>query len=349
MKKGKLSENILKRSVLRMIKTHREEVIKGAEVGGDCAFLSWRGNAGSQTVVSSQTIMLPVRQAPYLAVMAAANNLAAAGGEAAAVMLSLTLPEKVTEEDLREIMRQAEDCCGTLHVQIAGGHTEVSDAVWLPVITATAIGCVRQTSAQESASENRMQQEKPGKAFPMDLVLSKWVGLEGTAILACEKEVELSKRYPPHLILKAKSCKEQLSVASEAAIALKSGVYAMHDVRNSGIFGALWELSRKIGVGLDVCLKGIPIKQETIEICEFYDLNPYELLSGGCLLMVVENGEKLCRELSQSGIPASVIGRTNGSNDKIIRNGDEVRYLTMPVQDEIWKVAFPAAKMKEES
>lgn len=344
MKKGKLSESILKRSVFRLIKTHREEVIKGAEVGGDCAFLSWKGNAGNQTVVSTQTIALPIRQAPYLAVMAASNNLAAAGGEAAAVMLSLTLPEEASEESLKEIMRQAEDCCAGLHVQIAGGHTEVSDAVKSPVITATAIGYVRKDSDQEAAPKEWAQQ---GNASRMDLVLSKWVGLEGTAILAGEKEEELSRRYPPHLITKAKNCKEQLSVASEAAIALKSGVYAMHDVRNGGIFGALWELSQKIGVGLDVILKDIPIKQETIEVCEFYDLNPYELLSGGCLLMVTENGGKLCDELSLAGIPASVIGRTNCSNDKIVRNGDEVRYLTMPAQDEIWKVAFPAMKMEE--
>ena len=46
MRTGKISESILKRSVLRLIKSHRDEVIKGAEVGGDCAFLSWKDIGG---------------------------------------------------------------------------------------------------------------------------------------------------------------------------------------------------------------------------------------------------------------------------------------------------------------
>ena len=38
MRPGKLSESVLKRSVLKQIKTKREEVIRGAAVGEDCAF-----------------------------------------------------------------------------------------------------------------------------------------------------------------------------------------------------------------------------------------------------------------------------------------------------------------------
>ena len=114
----------------------------------------------------------------------------------------------------------------------------------------------------------------------------------------------------------------------------------MHDVRNGGVFGALWELSRKIGVGLNIDLKKIPVRQETIEICEFYDLNPYEFLSGGALLMVTENGDALVEALEQEGISAAVIGMTTGGNDKIIRNQDETRYLEPTVPDEIWKIDF---------
>ena len=37
MKNGKVPENVLKRSVLRQIRTKREEVLNGAGVGVDCA------------------------------------------------------------------------------------------------------------------------------------------------------------------------------------------------------------------------------------------------------------------------------------------------------------------------
>lgn len=325
----------MKRSVLRQINYHRDEVRKGAGVGEDCAFFAWSGvditqeNGHEMLAASTQTVTFPIRKAGYLAVMAAANNLAASGAEPFAVTLALTLPTDAREEQLKEIVKQAESCCKELNIQIAGGHTEVSSAVNVPVISATAIGIA--AGRNDHTERNAVQ---------MDIVMSKWIGLEGTAILADEKEEELTKRYPIGLIQAAKECGKCLSVAPEAAIALKSGVYAMHDIRNGGIFGALWELSRKIGVGLNIDLKKIPVRQETIEVCEFYDLNPYEFLSGGALLMVTENGDALVEALMQEGISAAVIGMTTGGNDKIIRNQDETRYLEPTVPDEIWKIDF---------
>ena len=41
MRLGKVSDSVLKRSVLKKIKTHREEVILGAALGEDCAFLQF--------------------------------------------------------------------------------------------------------------------------------------------------------------------------------------------------------------------------------------------------------------------------------------------------------------------
>lgn len=342
MKTGKISESILRRSVLRQIVNQRQEVVKGAGVGEDCAFLSWkesvRENAESfgLMAVATQTVTLPVKNAAFLAVMAAINNLAASGASRAAITLAITLPAEAEESLLRELMKQAEDCCEGLHVQIAGGDTQVSADVRTPIITATAVGYIQREGAVACL--------QAAKAFDknrcMDVVVSKWIAMEGTAVIAEEKEAELSERYPMRLILAAKEQKACLSVETEAAIALKSGVYAMHDARNGGIFGALWELSQKLGVGLNIDLKKIPVRQETIEVCEFYELNPYELLSGGMLIMVTDCGERLVKALEDEGIPATIIGSTNGGNDRIIANQEETRYLEPAKPDEIYKISF---------
>ena len=339
MKTGKISESILKRSVFRQIEKYHNEVIKGAGIGEDCAFLSWEGSYCkgetncSMTAVSTQTIAFGVSNAAFLAVMAAANNLAAAGADAKAVTLAITLPEGAEEQQIKELMYQARECCQKLNIQIAGGHTEVSPMVRRPMVTATAIGKAKMQGT-------RQKNERNLSAAGLDIVVSKWIGMEGTCIIAKEKERELQRRYPAELIALAREQENYLSIAAEAAIALKSGVYAMHDVRNGGIFGALWEISRKLGVGLCVDLKKIPVRQETIEICEFYNLNPYELLSGGALIMLIQDGQKLAESLMAEGIGAFVIGSTNDGNDKIISNQDEIRYLEPPVPDEIYKLSF---------
>lgn len=344
MKTGKISESVLKRSVLRLIETSRKEVIKGAGIGEDCAFLWWedsdRTQEGTIVATSTETVSLPVRNPAYLAVMAAANNLAASGGIPISASLALTLPSDTEESVLKELMKQAEKCCKELAIQISGGHTEVSGSVNVPVVTATVIGKVAAATAVATATEKPAGSVGKTGADNMDVVISKWIGLEGTSIIAKEKEEELSTRYPIRLIHAGQEMDGYLSVASEAAIALKSGVYAMHDARSGGIFGALWEISRRIGVGLYIDLKKIPVKQETIEICEFYQLNPYQLLSGGSLVMVTPDGRRLVRALEAEGIPAAIIGSTNAGNDKIIVNKDETRYLEPTGPDEILKISF---------
>lgn len=327
MKTGKLSETILKRSVLGQIKQHRKEVLKGAGIGEDCAFLALQ----KITAVSTETVSLPVKNAAYLAVMAAANNVAAGGAYPVSVMLSVTLPAEAEESQLAALMEEAARCCGELEIQIAGGHTEVSSNVKCPVITATVMG------AADLREVPVISQRETG-CHKLDIVMSKWIALEGTCIIAAEREKELLTRYPVRLVSEAKAQERYLSVALEAEIAHKQGVYAMHDMRYGGIFGALWELSQKTGMGLCVDLKKIPIKQETVEVCEFFGLNPYEMLSGGALLMVTADGAGLAGTLAEAGISSAVIGSMDSGNDKIIRNGEETRYLGRPNQDEILKM-----------
>ena len=119
---------------------------------------------------------------------------------------------------------------------------------------------------------------------------------------------------------------------------MEYGVSAMHDITEGGVFGALWEMAEGAGVGLDVDLKKIPIRQETVELCECFGLNPYILMSSGSMMIAADDGHELVRKLEQAGIHAVVVGRTNSGNDRILRNGEDVRYLDKPQPDELYKV-----------
>ena len=74
-----------------------------------------------------------------------------------------------------------------------------------------------------------------------------------------------------------------------------------------------------------------------MEICEFFDVNPYQIMSSGSMLMITDNGQKLVDALEQGGIHAAVIGRTTGGNDRILHNGEEIRYLDRPQADELYR------------
>ncbi len=163
-----------------------------------------------------------------------------------------------------------------------------------------------------------------------DIVVSKWIGLEGTARLAGANYERLRQRLPARMIEEAAAFDRYLSVIPEAATAMKSGVCGIHAVSRGGIFAGLWEMAEEAGVGLEADLRKIPVRQETIEICEVFGENPYELLAGGCLIMTAEDGNALVEALLREGIPAVVIGRTTGGNDRVLYNEGRKQFLNKP-------------------
>ena len=325
MKIGKVPENVLKRSILKQIKTKRAEVLVGAGVGEDCAAIALAPD--EVMVLSTDPITGTTKDIGKWAVMVSANDIASSGAEVIGMLVCAMLPPDISEAELKEAMQQIEVSCEELNIQVVGGHTEITDAVTRPILTMTGIGKVKQDRFLTTGGA------KPGQ----DIVITKWIGLEGTSILAKEKEDELLSKFPRHLVDEAKEYDRMMSVIPEAAIAVKSNVSAMHDITEGGVFGALWELAESAGVGLTVDLKKLPIKQATVEICNYYDINPYELMSSGSMLMAVYNGHDLVRALEQEQIHAVVVGKVTDSNDKIVINGEETRFLEPPKTDELYK------------
>ena len=63
---------------------------------------------------------------------------------------------------------------------------------------------------------------------------------------------------------------------------------------------ALWELSETAGIGFEIDMPQIALKQETVEICEFYRLNPYLMTSAGSYLILTDAGEAVIRALEET-------------------------------------------------
>ena len=328
MRTGKIPINILKRSILKELKSKNSQVIRGAEAGADNALL--RLEPHEDIIVNTESYEAYNELFAAMAVKKAVNNLACGGGEPVAVTLSLLLPKRFFENDLKQYMKKINQAAEEMGVEIIGGDTRINPNIKIPFVNITAIGRVLKDSPLEHK-----------KVFGgQDLVVSKWIGMEAACLIANAKEIELKERFPQSLIDTVKGMEQEMKVLSEAAGAIKSGVSAMHDLSEGGILGGLWEFAEKHNVGLEIDLKKIPVKQEIIEICEFYEINPYLLRSGGSLLMVTDNGANLVRKLSEMGISSSVIGRITEGNDKVIYNGEEKRFLDLPQADEIYKVDF---------
>lgn len=325
MEIGKVPENILKRSVFKKLTVKRPEVLVHAGVGEDCAALAPTEDA---LVLSTDPITGTAKDIGKLAFHITANDIASSGAELVGMLLTIIFSPDSTEIELKEIMKDVTELAAQYQVEILGGHTEVSAAVNQTLVSVTGVGRI---APEKMVTTGGL---KPGQ----DLVVSKWIGLEGTAILATEKEEKLLAELPSEIVETAKGFGKLLSVIPDSRVAMEIGVSAMHDVTEGGIFGALWEMAAASDVGLEVDLKKIPIRQETIEVCEVFDINPYMLMSSGAMLIGTDHGSQLVEALKRTGIHASVIGRATEGNDRVILNGEERRFLEPSKTDELFRV-----------
>ena len=311
---------------MKQLHYKRDEVILGPGIGEDCAALALAED--EILVMSTDPITGTAKDIGKLAIQITANDLASAGAEPIGVMLTILLPDGTREIALKRIMEQMECACREAKMQILGGHTEVTAVVNQPVVNVAGVAKAKKGSLISTA----------GARAGMDIVVSKWVGIEGTMIFAKEKEAELKEHFPADFVDTAIGFDRYLSVVPEAAGATQSSVAAMHDVTEGGLFGALWEMAEASGVGLEIDLKKIPIRQETVEICEYFDVNPYGLISSGMMLMASADGNALVLALQEAGIPATVIGKATEGNDRVIIRDEERRFLEPPKTDELYKV-----------
>jgi len=323
MREGKISQAVLERSVIRTIRSKNENVIKGAQIGSDFSFVSVK--EADIVALAARTITMKDLADLKFGFYHLLNHAACANCVLTGVVTSVLFPEKEQEDLLKSLMKLLDEMCAEFGIQILGGHTSVSKDIDFPIVSLTCMG-LSQTSGNIKVV--------PGQ----DIVIINHVGIEGTLRAVSKYRDKLLEKLPMHVLNETERYVLELSAVKEALLAYEAGASVVHTAGEGGIFAGLWEFAFEGKVGIEIDLKKIPIHQETVEICEILEVNPYEFMSTGTLIAAVDNGERLCRIFEQNGMKAVVCGRTNSSNDRVIINEDENRYLVPAMQDCIYKI-----------
>ncbi len=320
MREGKLKDNVWQRSVIRQIHT------------------GFESRAGSMPVPIyideslGAYYALEIREGTLAAermVFGICNQMTAAGSDVQMIQASMILPEHMEERELKALIRRADELCVDRGITFLPGWISISSDVKDLMIQATGIG--------EIPAFSHRAKDLTGIDPDMEILCVGDIAREGTAIIACREHNCLTKRYPDDYIREAGQIFEDADLRHAAGSLAKMADSTVCSLGEGGIFAGLWQLAAAGKVGLLIDLAAIPIRQHTIEVCEFFSLNPYMLLSGGSLLAACNNGEKIVQELREAGIKAAVIGHTTNDNNRIITYDDEIRFLEPPKQDEIYR------------
>ena len=318
------------RSLLSRLPKHDPRLVIGPEIGEDAAVI----DAGDRyLVVTTDPITFATDHIGRYAVHVNANDIAVLGARPLWFFLVMLLPENRATPELAEtIMADVRATCDELGVTLGGGHTEITQGLDRPILVGQMLGEVAPTRLVR----------KTRIAVGDQILLTRGVAIEGTAILAREKSKQLQGRVDTDLLARAARFLIQpgISVVSAALAASDVGeaVHAMHDPTEGGLATGLFELVAPAGLGLRVVREHIPVFPETDTICCALALDPLKLIASGALLIAVapDKVESVLMAIKATGVPVFVIGevRPSGEGNTIVTNGT-VEPLTPAIRDEI--------------
>lgn len=291
----------------RLIETYRTQpdpdVLVAPGYGRDAAAIDVGGPG--PVVVKSDPITFATSAAATYLVAVNANDIACLGGVPRWLSAVLLMPDlDTTVGQVETLFAELQSACNDAGVAIIGGHTEITSAVNRAVLVGTMLG----TAGPRGLIE-------PGRARPGDdLLLTRWIGIEGTALLARQRSDELVAALGEPTVKRAAKLLRLpgISIVRDAqAVLAVEGVTALHDPTEGGIATAIHEIASASRCGAELLAEAIPVLPETTAICAYFGLDPWGLLSSGSLLVAVSPEHRRSVELAAeaSGVPISHIGR----------------------------------------
>ncbi|MBV1757410.1 MAG: AIR synthase family protein [Dethiosulfatibacter sp.] len=325
MEIGKLPNKLLEDIVISSIKNRRDEVVERSAIGKDCAIVDY---GDKYCVLSSDPITGAEKNLGKIAVYVASNDIAAGGAEPIALLITILAPPETSQETIRRIMLDANEASSRLNIEIVGGHTEITNAVNKIVLSMTAVGIKDKNSTPDAAEIGDY------------ILMTKLAGMEGSTIIAEEKEQELlACDIREDELSEAKAYIDSLSVLKEGMICAGVGIKYMHDITEGGIEGAVWEASMATGFGMRVNEKSIPVSEVTRKICNCFSIDHFRLISSGSMLIIChpDKYDRIMSELANNHILVTKIGEVTDQG-VYFANDDAERLINEPGSDELYKV-----------
>ncbi len=320
-----------------------DSVVLGPAIGEDVALI----RMGKKLLVAkTDPVTLATDHIGWYAVNVNANDIATLGVRPRWFLASVLLPEKSTEKDARNILDQILTACESLDITLVGGHTEITYGLTRPIV----FGCML---AEE---DDRPIITTSGARVGDDIVLTKGIAIEGTALLAREVGPLLVERKLSQALVKRAAdllFTPGISVLKEALITRASAdVHSMHDPTEGGLATGLMEVSIAAKVGLLIEPDKIPILPETKAVCDALGLDPMGLLASGSLIITLPPSDtpKLLSALKEAGVDAAVIGKVVTAKEGVkVRTAMGVSELPQFPRDELARFleSREAAKTKK--
>jgi hydrogenase maturation factor len=274
----------------------------GSQIGEDAAVLEM---GDKYLVAKTDPITFVTDEIGYYAVNVNVNDVVCTGATPKWFQSTILLPAGSTDEHLIEyIFKNIYNTCKSLGITVVGGHTEITTGLERPIVIGSLLGEVEKEKLVLSSGAHAND----------SIILTKGIFIEGTSIIGREKEEELKKRgFGKEFINKCKNYlyNPGISVYNDALISNNSfNLTSMHDLTEGGLFCGLAEIAIASNLGLEISKSKINVLPEPYELSKIFNINPYNTISSGSLLISInaEESEDLINLLRSKGISSEKIG-----------------------------------------
>jgi hydrogenase maturation factor len=250
-------------------------------------------------------------------------------------LATLLFPEGLDIRTIEKVFRQIHNACRRFKISFIGGHTEITPEIKKMIFSGHMIGEVKKDKLVTTS----------GARAGDFLLLIKGVCIEGTSIIAREKERELLKRgISSPLIRKAKRFifDPGIDVLRPARIACEvASVHSMHDPTEGGLINGMIEMAWASEKEIEVDLENVLIYKESQILCKEYGLDPLGVIASGALLLTVSPSDlsSIQKAFKKNFIPSHVIGKVKKGPARVLRIDQKGRKELKPLsRDEILKI-----------
>jgi hydrogenase maturation factor len=255
------------------------------------------------------------------------------GAKPAWFLATVLLPQGASQSLAEGIFDQILDACRQMEVELVGGHFEITYRLDRPIVVGAMLGEVERDRLVRGSGA------QPGD----DLILTKGIAIEGTAVLAREAAAALRQKGVAAEVLETARgyiFQPGISVVREALLAVeKTAVHAMHDPTEGGLATALYEMAEASGVGMWLEEAAIPVLPATRAVCQAAGLNPLGLLASGALLIALppQESDRLLAALEEAGIAGGRIGTVTPKDAGVIMGKPDGDRIALPAfaRDEV--------------
>jgi len=334
---GKLKHKFLNNMLDNFVSsTHLKDsrVVVGSQIGEDAAVIDM---GDKYLVAKTDPITFVTDEIGYYVVNVNINDVVCTGATPKWFQSTILLPAEQTDDDLIEsIFKSIHDTCKSFGITVVGGHTEITAGLDRPIVIGSLLGEVEKEKLVLSS----------GAKVDDSIILTKGIFIEGTSIIAREKENFLKEKGFNNKFIE--KCKNYLydpgiSIFKEAVVAHENfTLTSMHDLTEGGLFCGLAEVAIASELGLLIKKEQINVLPEPLELSKVFKIDPYSTISSGSLIISInsEFAKDLINLLRKNGIDSWVIG--NFTSDKaeylILDDNNKKSQMNYTEIDEITKI-----------